>query len=253
MTFFFDRYTKPFLERSDRVRILEIGASEGRHTDLLLSLSAAQLTLIDPCIDRDLESQYADEPRVTVIKDISLQALPHLNGEFDAIMIDGDHNWYTVLNELRHIEEHRLLAKDGVIFFHDVEWPYGRRDMYYQPELIPSDDRQPNAQMGIVKGQSELSSESDFNAELYNAREEGGPKNGVLTAIEDFVKSSDGEYSVFTVQEENGLGVLVRSSDRQANLAFDQLVAYRKSKLRKSALRSRFPWLYKVAKRLTGR
>jgi len=219
----------------------------------MLSLPTAHLTLIDPCIDRDLESKYADEPRVTVIKDISLQALPYLRDEFDAIMIDGDHNWYTVFNELTLVEEHRLLAKDGVVFFHDVEWPYGRRDMYYQPGLIPPDERQPHAQMGIVEGQSELSSASDFNAQHFNARKEGGQKNGVLTAIEDFVKRSSGEYSLFTVEEENGLGVLVRPSDKQAKEAFDRLVAYRKSELRKAALRSRFPWLYKVAKRLAGR
>jgi hypothetical protein len=29
-----------------------------------------------------------------------------------------------------------------MIFFHDVGRPYGRRDMYYQPETVPPEFRQ---------------------------------------------------------------------------------------------------------------
>ena len=36
-----------------------------------------------------------------------------------------------------------------VCFLHDVGWPYGRRDLYYAPERIPEEFRQPWAQKGL--------------------------------------------------------------------------------------------------------
>ena len=56
---------------------------------------------------------------------------PKIKTTFDCIIIDGDHNWYTVFNELTIIEKRNLLKEGGTIFFHDIAWPYGRRDMYY--------------------------------------------------------------------------------------------------------------------------
>ena len=250
MTFFFDSYIKPFLGAYYAPRVLEIGASEGKHSRMLLTQSGIALTIVDPCLDQPLDQEFHSDPRITVHKGISLDVLPKLSGEFDAILIDGDHNWYTVLSELNLIQEKNLLAANGVVFFHDVGWPYGRRDMYYQPELIPIESRQPYVQMGIVQGQDELSPESDFNANHFNAKLEGGRKNGVLTAIEDFVDESDGVFTLFTVEEENGLGVMIRTADPEASEALEDLKRYREIELKKAARRERYPLLYKIAKAL---
>ncbi|MEO7454067.1 MAG: hypothetical protein ABIV13_04825, partial [Fimbriimonadales bacterium] len=120
-------------------------------------------------------------------------------------------------------------------------------------ELIPQEHRQPHARKGIIQGTSPLSDNDGLNAFHYNAEAEGGDKNGVLTAIEDFVKRGAPQYLLFTVNEENGLGVVVRASDPSARSAFDRLVAYRKVELKKAALRTRFPWLYRAMKRLLGK
>ena len=73
-----------------------------------------------------------------------------------------------------------------LIFLHDIDWPYGRRDLYYDPSTIPAEFRHRYAKKGIAPGRSELLDSGGFNLHLDNATHEGGPRNGVLTAIEDF-------------------------------------------------------------------
>ncbi len=94
------------------------------------------------------------------------------------------------------------------MFLDDVGWPYGRRDMYYQPDTIPTEFRLPFARKGIVRGRSELSDSAPYNSDLFNAVREGGPRNGVLTAIEDFIGEHRGEYRFCSVRLKSGLGIL---------------------------------------------
>ncbi|HLM58687.1 MAG TPA: class I SAM-dependent methyltransferase [Pyrinomonadaceae bacterium] len=220
MIFFADTVVKPYIAASGYRRVCEIGASFGLTTDRLLELDSVSIDIIDPCLDADLREKYEGHERVRVHKGISLKVLQRLSGPFDCILIDGDHNWYTVYNELRTIEERGLLRPGGTIFFHDVSWPYGRRDMYYQPELIPEEFIHPFRREGIVRGQSELSGASPFNSGLCNAVHEGGPRNGVLTAIEDFLNDRREEYKFFHFEEEHGLGVLLRKGGMSGGITF---------------------------------
>ena len=220
MKFFAEGIVKPHIVRRGYRRLCEIGASYGDNTDTLLQLPSITIDIVDPCIDVDLVEKYRNHPRVRVHKGISLDVLGTLDGPFDCILIDGDHNWYTVFHELETIDERGLLGAGGTIFFHDVGWPYGRRDMYYQPELIPDPYRQPFKRSGLVWGQSALSDDSPNNRELANATHEGGPRNGVLTAIEDFVHATGGKYRFQRVEAEYGLGILLRPRDRWDAIRF---------------------------------
>jgi hypothetical protein len=207
------RFIAPMVRKFGWNSVCEIGASNGRTTDELLKLPIAGYTIVDPCFDEDLTAKYRADHHVTVLKTNSLDALMHPEllrraVPFDCILIDGDHNWYTVFNELRLIHEHGLLRPGGFIFLHDVCWPYGRRDLYYQPDTIPADFRHPYAFRGIVHGQSRLGGADGYNADLANAETEGGPRNGVLTAIEDFLTLHAKQYRFFPVKTECGLGVL---------------------------------------------
>ena len=201
------RFTIPLARKRKWRAFCEIGSRKGDSADVILGLPSATLTIIDPGLDGDLVRKYSADPRVTVHKTISLEALPQVQGPFDCILIDGDHNWYTVYNELRLIREGQLLRSGGMIFFHDVSWPYGRRDMYYQPETVPAAYRQAYRQKAVAPGQSELSSENS-EAGLCNATHEGGPRNGVLTAIEDFIQQHNGEYDFWRVRRQHGMGIL---------------------------------------------
>jgi len=201
-------WTVPLARKRGWKRFCEIGASFGLTSDEILKLPDISYTIVDPCFDADLALKYAGDARVTVKKSISLDALPNLGGVYDCILIDGDHNWYTVFNELRLIRERGLLRKGGMIFFHDVEWPYGRRDMYYQPDTIPPEYRQEYERKGIIRGQSQLVGSEGANGHLCNAVHEGGSRNGVLTAIEDFVAEHPTEYLFCRLQQQYGLGIL---------------------------------------------
>jgi hypothetical protein len=197
------------LARKKRWRsFCEIGSRKGDSADVLLGLPGVSLTIVDPCLDADLVRRYSTDPRVTVHRAISLDALPLVTGPFDCILIDGDHNWYTVYNELRLIREQELLRVGGMIFFHDVSWPYGRRDMYYQPELIPAGYRHAYERTVIVSGNSELGDREGSVSTVYNAIHEGGQRNGVLTAIEDFMKEYDGDYRFWRVRRLSGMGIM---------------------------------------------
>ena len=223
MKYFASSIIHPYaLERGYR-RFCEVGASYGENTDRLLELHATHVTIVDPCLDTDLAQKYAGITAVNVEKGLSLDVLKGLRGEFDCILIDGDHNWYTVFNELRLIAANDLLRPGGTIFLHDVGHPYGRRDMYYQPATIPPEFLHPYAQKGIVRGQTLLSETGEgMNAIRDNAVHAGGPRNGVLTAVKDFAAQHPGEYWFVATFDQYGLGILYR---RDGTLQGDWLFA----------------------------
>ncbi|MCP4643297.1 MAG: class I SAM-dependent methyltransferase [bacterium] len=254
---FADSVIKPYLAEHECRTVCEVGAQFGENTVRLLQVPDVTVTVIDPCLDADLPAKVGAADRVVMRPGLSLEILPSLEGPFDCILLDGDHNWYTVYNELRIIRERGLLRPGGAIFLHDVCWPYARRDMYYQPDTIPVEYRHPHACKGIVKGQSELCGSQGEYAHVHNAVMEGGPRNGVLTAVEDLLSEHGRDYLFFRIEAQYGLGVLFRKGDAAANRQFRRFRARVLRRMRvgrmKDTLQARFPRLYSVAKRLAGR
>jgi len=208
----------PFMR--GRKRVCEIGSSQGEGTDLLRSIPRLEITVIDPCLDCDLQSRFSGQAQIDMKKGLSLDVLPTLEEPFDCILLDGDHNWYTVFNELRIISEKNLLRKGGLIFLHDVDWPWGRRDMYYQLDTIPEAYRQNCAEAGIVRGRSEVLCEGgEFSGTMMAVRE-GGERNGVLTAIEDFIREDKRRYRFSRVRAGAGLGILQYRGGFQDDFVF---------------------------------
>src|SRR4029077_10401983 len=78
-----------------------------------------------------------------------------------------------------------------ILILHDVLWPYGRRDLYYAPERIPEEFRQPYSQKGIEPGTPHVLAKGGMNLTMWNADLEGGPRNGVMTALDDFIAEYD--------------------------------------------------------------
>jgi hypothetical protein len=126
--------------------VVEVGAYAGDLTALLLEWAAesgASVSAIDPAPKKKLEALAAAHGNLELMRATSLEVLPHLPPP-DAVIIDGDHNYYTVGEELRLIAERA--EEEGhlpLLLFHDVCWPHARRDSYYTPERIPEPDRQP--------------------------------------------------------------------------------------------------------------
>lgn len=215
---------KPLLEAISPRVIVEVGVARGKTTTKLLEFAAASectVHAIDPApkppLDLDLlREQYG--ARFVFHEALSLEVLPGLEG-VDAALIDGDHNWFTVYHELKALEE-RAAATGGELpltMLHDVDWPYGRRDGYYDPDKIPAEYRQPHRKAGIVLNQSELTDANGVNQRLDNATAEGTPRNGVRTAIEDFLAAAARPYVFRSIMGFHGLGILVSPSRLEEN------------------------------------
>jgi Methyltransferase domain len=249
-------FVVPLLKQQKWNRVCEIGACNGNTTDFLLDLGVNRITVIDPCLDNDLVAKYQGNSRVTVMQGTSLEVLPELRDKFDCMLMDGDHNWYTVYNELTIISKLNMVLPGGMIFFHDVGWPWGRRDMYYQPEVIPAEYRHQYDSRGIVPGHSELS-ENGVAREVQKATHEGGAYNGVLTAIEDFLREHENEYSFARVHRDYGLGIMCPRSTSYSELRFLKLKCrcFADNALfrSKSYAKIKFPSAWSIAKQLAGR
>ena len=206
MLAFWPDVLSPLLTELAPRRIVEIGSESGKMTRKLLELDS-EVHAIDPAPLFDVKTwQQLHGARFVFHGDVSLQALRSIDG-FDAVLVDGDHNWYTVFHELLLIEER--CEQLPLIVLHDVAWPYGRRDLYYDPDSIPAEHRQPYARRGISPVASELLANGGFNAHLCNATHEGGPKNGVLTAVEDYLQQSDAEFVYACIPAVFGLSILL--------------------------------------------
>jgi hypothetical protein len=73
---------------------------------------------------------------------------------------------------------------------------------------VPKEHRQPFAQRGIGRRKTELLDSGGLNRTLNNAILEGGPANGVLTGIEDYLKESKLEFVFINLPLYFGLGVM---------------------------------------------
>ena len=210
--------------------VVEVGSRGGLNTKYILEYcreKGAHAHVIDPApIGNQAEIAGLLSAVGTYHQGLSLDVLPGLAA--DVFLIDGDHNWYTVLNELRTIEKTaREQGRWPVCLMHDVGWPYGRRDLYYSPERIPAEHRQPYAQRGIAMGRSELCLEHGYNAKHQNALTEGGPKNGVRTGAEDFVAGSSERWKLVVFPAFHGLGVLwpAERLPREQSAALERLLS----------------------------
>jgi len=189
----FDGYIRHLLEERRPTTLLEIGVHSGQNTLKLLEWcksTGSQLTSLDPvewvgCLPEELKRPYPGyqykrgqkefdnfkiaPPSIEIIfergldkywtckklRSLDYLTSPEFTG-FDMYLIDGDHNYYTVSNELKCI--HAKISERSTILFNDVAGVWARKDLYYDPIFIPAEHR-------------------------------NSPKQGVLTAIEDFLAS----------------------------------------------------------------
>lgn len=201
----------PCIEATEPRSVAEVGAYAGDLTRLLVDWAAAQdrtvtVMAIDPSPQDALVTLDAERPELELIRETSLDALPRIDVP-DVVIIDGDHNYWTVSEELRIIAERAPGKKLPLILLHDVEWPHARRDDYFAAEQIPADHRQPLAGegKGIYPGDPGL--RTGGLPYPRSAEREGGPGNGVRTAVEDFV-ATDAGLRFATVPAFFGFGVV---------------------------------------------
>jgi len=226
---FWQYIIEPILTALRPGSIVEIGCGRGLNTNHLLEFCdryGAILHAIDPHPEFEistLEEKYRG--RFRFYKALSLDALKSIDS-IDAVLVDGDHNWYTVFNELCLIKQQSLGRGRAfpVVLLHDVDWPYGRRDMYYDPATILEKHRKPFKKAGLLPNNPGLVDEGGLNADLYNAVNENAPRSGVLTAVEDFLSLTEELLSFVKIPGFHGLGVLCSHKLREQNGEVAQLI-----------------------------
>jgi len=210
----FAEITLTVLDAAEARELAEIGAEHGGNSAVLAEWVAARggrLTSIDPAPSAEFFHWLAQQAgHVRHVPSDSHGAIPDV-GACDAWFIDGDHNWYTVFHELSLIHRvNRAAGRPLLVFLHDVGWPWARRDLYYAPERVPVGYRQPwSYELGVTLD-SEQAIAGGFRGcgAFAVAVREGGERNGVLTAVEDFVAAHPGPYCWALVPGVFGLGVL---------------------------------------------
>src|ERR687894_1538058 len=158
---FWDSIIEPVLEALQPRSIVEIGSDKGFNTRNLVEFcqrSDAKLHVVDPLPKYDVaawQERYGEH--IAFYSVLSLNAMLLID-RFDVVLIDGDHNWYTVLSELKLIEKRckELSQPFPLVLMHDIGWPYGRRGLYYKPETIPDAYRRPFSKEGMHPESAEL-------------------------------------------------------------------------------------------------
>ena len=156
----------------------------------------------------------------------------------DAWIVDGDHNWHTVYHELRQIEA--ISRRDGkpvLVFLHDVGWPCGRRDAYYAPSQIPVEHRHPHSyDAGATLDRESLVEGRGFRGmgQFAFATHAGGARNGVMTAIDDFLAeelAQGREFGFAEIPAVFGLGVLFDMNAAWSAQLAELVLPYHQNKL----------------------
>ena len=215
---FWSDVVRPLLCELKGRNLLEIGAFKGDHTRLLLEYCDtfdANLIVIEPSVTPSLQEVVSSSTRVRLFAEKSHEALPRVDAPVEAVLLEGDLNYYTVRGDLVGIEELsiRQNVTFPIVFFANASWPYARRDMYYDPEGLPATGMHDCASMGMTPWSSELE-EGMINYPFANARHENGPKNGVLTAVEDFINESQLPLRLFRLPINHGLGIICIKNSR---------------------------------------
>lgn len=143
-------------------------------------------------------SIYSNSEIPADFNDCGLNVLPNLKG-FDAIFLNDDPNWYTTYNELNIIKQNN--NEFPLVFICNNVFPHKYRDSYSNPNNIPDEFKN-----GFSKNLF-LNSEIVIHDDYYHATEENTPKNGVFTAINDFLKENS-SIDVLDVKFLKGITIL---------------------------------------------
>ena len=224
----FSSLTIPILSAVGAKAIAEIGLEHGGNTGLLIDYAQSvggRVHSLDSDMNAIVKARQSWGDQATFVHSRSLDGIPQIAG-IDAWFIDGDHNWYTVINELRAIRKRsRQDRKPMLAFLHDVCWPCARRDCYYDPSSIPEAFTHPHDwEAGVVMDDPSLQPWGfRGNGVFAWAEAEGGARNGVLTAVEDFIDEEGGAFDFHCVRAVFGLGILVAHNHPFRNDIADKL------------------------------
>jgi hypothetical protein len=204
----------PLIEVLEPRAIVEIGSGEGRLTRRVLEAGGSRgavLHAVDPalCLDPDLVAQAGEA--LVLHSDRAIAALPEI-GAVDLALLDGDPNYHAVHSSLEMLVRpaERAERPAPLIVVHNIHWPFGRRDGYYDPSSIPPGQLHEHADLGLVPGRRD-SQPDGLRLTPFCAVKDFLPQSGVLTAIDDLIAHSDLEWTFLEIPGFHGVGVLAEA------------------------------------------
>jgi cephalosporin hydroxylase len=229
MNRFWTPILRPLLEAAEARQVIEIGADTGRTSNRLArwcSTHAARADIIDPAPGFDaaaFDSAWPGVARVHLAA--SLEVLADLPPA-DVVFVDGDHNWYTVFHEIMLLlgPPEAPRPQPPIIVFHDTGWPWARRDAYYDITRIPPEFRQPHAR-GQISPHATGWTPAGVNLGLLCATAQGGPRNGVRTAIEDAFAGRKDQFEIRSLGAFFGLTIAIPKARLETHPALAALLA----------------------------
>jgi Methyltransferase domain len=223
------------LEIAGARTVVEIGSESGVMTHELAKWASRRdghLYSVEPSPVSEIVELDRRSEQFTLVHGRSPDALSGVL-PCDAYLVDGDHNYWVVSHELDAI--FAPVPADGrppLAILHDVGWPCARRDQYYAPDALPPEGLHPHSwDRGKVLDRAELV-EGGFRGPLdfASAEREGGPRNGVLTAVKDFLARRE-DLTYRHVPAIFGLGVIFPSAAPYANQLDDALAPFHQNPL----------------------
>ena len=209
--------------------VVEVGVESGKASGLYTSLGASAVYCIEPHPTKEIRAGLATNEALHLIESFSPEALTDLPIA-DLYVLDGDHNYAVVRQELDWILTH---APDTVVVLHDLLWPCARRDLYYEPSRLPAEAKHPASQDGPTVWHDGLTPAGLVGLGAYTtAVHAGGERNGVLTAVEDAIAHTvDKRWRFALIPAVFGMGVLIRETSSAAAELMHRLRPYCQSQL----------------------
>jgi len=203
----------PLIEAKSPKELCEIGAYRGISTRALCDLAArlgATLHVVDPV--SDYKQMLSRSDVVQHHKMLSEEFLSRPN-DVGVYFIDGDHNYEVVSRELELITAEKESDTCPLLFMHDVGWPWGYRDLYYDKSRVKQVGQLSESNSVVLGHSAEF--EITLPVEQDFASSEGGQKNGVRKAIHDFLVHNP-NWEMISLPSLFGLGVVFnRKSERR--------------------------------------
>lgn len=198
------------LDNTDSKKIILIGCKNEKLFDFILKYiksNSGELILIEPQLKVNINKFITEDiSNFTLLKQDSLKILENFK-EYDAIFLDGNPNWYTLFTELRIIEKN--CNKFPLIFVCNSIFPNERRDTYYYFDNIPSNYIHINSKKLIISEDLiDKSKKIVIEDENYHAIYSNSQKNGVLTAIEDYIQKTTLNIGKTLIDSKTGMLLL---------------------------------------------
>jgi len=210
--------------------VVEVGVESGGASSIYLDHGASDVYCIEPTPTDQMRTALAKHANLHLVEGFS----PDILGDIplgDVYILDGDHNYATVRAELDWI---LAKAPDAIVILHDVLWPCGRRDQYYNADTLDSGGVHEHGDDGSTVWHDEVTPAGFVGLGHFTvAVEAGGERNGVMTAVEDALAAqSTGTHEFALVPAVFGLGIIYPTRDQErADRLRAALEPYNKSPL----------------------